>query len=80
MRGRGIGFVGVSGIFADAFSAACLFALSRGLVFDALGGAHPRYFSLLAQRKVTKSKGKSSGVFFFAFFLLDKQKKEGLAQ
>jgi len=26
------------------------------------------------------ARGKSSGVFFFAFFLLDKQKKEGLAR
>jgi len=29
---------------------------------------------------LASARGKSSGVFFFAFFLLDKQKKEGLVR
>jgi hypothetical protein len=38
---------------------------------------------VLAEKRrepLASARGKSSGVFFFAFFLLDKQKKEGLAR
>jgi hypothetical protein len=39
--------------------------------------------SVLAEKRrepLASARGKSSGVFFFGFLLLDKQKKEGLAR